>query len=116
MKKKKKNRLLPWITGVLLLLVISTSVYAYNLIFKPFSLSETAYIYIDQDKNYEKVVDQLKAKAGAAVGTYIPATGRENESCEQNKNRKIRHKGWHDHAGCDTTFAVGKSNARESYF
>ncbi len=64
MKKKKKNRLLPWITGVLLLLVISTSVYAYNLIFKPFSLSETAYIYIDQDKNYEKVVDQLKAKAG----------------------------------------------------
>jgi UPF0755 protein len=63
-KKKKKNRLLPWITGVLLLLVISTSVYAYNLIFKPFSLSETAYIYIDQDKNYEKVVDQLKAKAG----------------------------------------------------
>jgi UPF0755 protein len=63
-KKKKKHNILRWIIGLLLLLILSAGFYAYSLVFKPFSLSETVYIYIDEQKNYEEVVSQLKKKAG----------------------------------------------------
>jgi UPF0755 protein len=63
-KKKKKQRILRWIIGILLLLIVSAGFYAYSLVFKPFSLSETVYIHIDEQKNYEEVVSQLKEKAG----------------------------------------------------
>lgn len=63
-KKKKKNSLLLWIIGILLLLIVSAGIYAYSLIFKPFSLPETVYIYIDKQKNYAEVVAQLQEKAG----------------------------------------------------
>jgi len=63
-KKKKINTLRLWIVGILLLLILSAGIYAYRLIFKPFSLSETVYIYIDEQKNYEEVVLQLQEKAG----------------------------------------------------
>ena len=63
-KKKKKHNILRWIIGLLLLLILSAGFYAYSLVFKPFSLPETVYIYIDEQKNYEEVVSQLKKKAG----------------------------------------------------
>jgi UPF0755 protein len=63
-KKKKTNSLLLWIIGILLLLIVSAGTYAYSLIFKPFSLPETVYVYIDEQKNYEEVISQLQEKAG----------------------------------------------------
>ncbi|MCE5180097.1 MAG: endolytic transglycosylase MltG [Porphyromonadaceae bacterium] len=61
MKKKKKPLL--WIASLLMLLVVAAGIYIYSMIMTPFSLSETTYIYIDSQKNYEKVVDQLQEKA-----------------------------------------------------
>lgn len=63
-KKKKKKRILLWVTGILLLLVFSAGVYAFGIIFKPFSMPDTVYIYIDGQKKYEDVVRQLREKAG----------------------------------------------------
>lgn len=63
-KKKKKKRILLWVTGILLLLVFSAGVYAFGIIFKPFSMPDTVYIYIDGQKKYEDVVWQLREKAG----------------------------------------------------
>lgn len=63
MKKKKKSILL-WAIGILLLLIVSAGIYAYSIIFKPFSLPETVYIYINGQKKYEDVVSQLREKAG----------------------------------------------------
>lgn len=62
-QKKKKNRLLIWVLSIILLGIIVTGIILYNMVFKPFRLNETAYIYIDSDKNYENVVSQLKEKA-----------------------------------------------------
>lgn len=63
-KKKKNNKPLLWILAVLLLLILSVGFYAYRMVFRPFSLPETVYIYIDEQKNYEEVVAQLQEKAG----------------------------------------------------
>lgn len=62
-KQKKKNRTWLWILGVLVIIAIGAGTYLYSTVFKPFRLTETAYIYIDSDKNYENVVSQLKEKA-----------------------------------------------------
>ena len=51
------------IIGILLLIFIGSGTYLYRLIFQPFSLSETVYIDIDRERNYEKVVNQLKEEA-----------------------------------------------------
>jgi conserved hypothetical protein, YceG family len=61
-KKKKKSRPILWIIMIVLLLVTAGGIYAYSTVFKPFELRETVYIYIDQEKSYEKVVEQLKEK------------------------------------------------------
>ncbi|MDR0422660.1 MAG: endolytic transglycosylase MltG [Proteiniphilum sp.] len=62
--KKKKNRILPAIAGILLLICAVAGLRLYNMIFQPFSLPETVYIYIDREENYEEVVRQLEEKAG----------------------------------------------------
>ena len=63
-KPKKKGRsIFLWIGVALLLIVIAGVIVVRQTIFKPFNLEETAYIYIDKEKNYEDVVLQLK-KAG----------------------------------------------------
>ncbi len=59
-KTNKKRKPLFLITGMLLLLVITGGIYAYRVIFRPVALKETIYIYIDQEKNYENVITQLK--------------------------------------------------------
>lgn len=63
-KKKKKKNILLWVSGTLLLLVVSAGIFAFSIISKPFSLSETVYIYIDGQKKYEDVVTQIRDKAG----------------------------------------------------
>jgi UPF0755 protein len=61
-KRIKQRKPLRLIIGLLLLLIIATGIYAYSVIFKPNDLKETIYIYIDEKKSYEEVVQQLKEK------------------------------------------------------
>ena len=61
-KRIKQRKPLRMIIGLLLLLIIATGIYAYSVIFKPNDLKETIYIYIDEKKSYEEVVQQLKEK------------------------------------------------------
>ncbi len=61
-KKNKKRGALLWFTGILVLLIIAAGVFAYSIIFKPINIEETIYIYIDQEKSYNDVVNQLKEK------------------------------------------------------
>ncbi|WP_019541215.1 endolytic transglycosylase MltG [Proteiniphilum acetatigenes] len=63
-KKKKRNKTVLLITGSLLLVFIAAGIYLYSTVFQPFSLTETTYIHIDQEKSYEEVVRQLKEEAG----------------------------------------------------
>lgn len=63
-KKKKKNKPLLWISSLLILIILTVGFYTYRMVFLPFSLPETIYIYIDEQKNYEEVVTQLKEKVG----------------------------------------------------
>ncbi len=61
--KKKTNRLLLWVAAVSLLLILLVGIYADRLIYQPFSPGDTVYIYIDEKRNYEEVIDQLQKKA-----------------------------------------------------
>ena len=61
--KKKRTNIVLFIIGILLLITISAGIYIYNTIFEPFDLTETVYIYIDEEKEYDYVVSQLKEKA-----------------------------------------------------
>lgn len=62
---QQKNKKRTWlrILTVVLIIGIGAGAYLYSTVFKPFRLNETAYIYIDSDKNYEDIVYQLKEKA-----------------------------------------------------
>lgn len=62
-KKKKRNKVIRLIFGILLLAAIATGIFLYNTAFQPFSLSDTVYIHIDKETNYEEVVRQLKEEA-----------------------------------------------------
>lgn len=61
-KKRKNSKIALWIAGILLVVVVGAFIYAYRLIFKPFSPSETVYIYVDEKRDYDEVVRQLKEK------------------------------------------------------
>lgn len=58
--KKKVNKVIFWIIISLLLIAIIGAFVVRRTIFKPFNLEETAYIYINKEKNYEDVISQLK--------------------------------------------------------
>lgn len=62
-KKKKRNKILLLVVGIIFLSLVATGIYLYNTIFQPFSLPEAAYIHIDREKSYEDVVRQLKKEA-----------------------------------------------------
>ncbi len=47
----------------MLLLLVSASFYLYRLVFAPFTPAETVYIYVDEERNYEEVIRQLKEQA-----------------------------------------------------
>ncbi len=61
--KRKKHKSIFWTAGVLLLILLTVVIYAYRLIFAPLSPTETVYIYIDEERNYEEVIRQLEEKA-----------------------------------------------------
>lgn len=62
-KKKKRNKIALLIVGILFLALTATGIYLYKTIFRPFSLPDTAYIYIDRETDFENVVMQLKEDA-----------------------------------------------------
>jgi len=114
-KKKKINTLRLWIVGILLLLILSAGIYAYRLIFKPFSLSETVYIYIDEQKNYEEVVLQLQEKADFLPKNISSVSG-VDELPEQSENGTVCYQRRYDNARCLTPFAFRKPNTGQSHF
>ena len=61
-KKNNRRKSIIWIVSILLLLVITVVIFTYTLVFKPTELTETVYIYIDENRNYEDVVSQLREK------------------------------------------------------
>lgn len=62
--KKKINRKKTVILSVsiLLLLIVASAAILYKMVFKPIELTDTIYIYIDKNSDYDEVVDQLKEK------------------------------------------------------
>ncbi|MEA5046510.1 MAG: endolytic transglycosylase MltG [Petrimonas sp.] len=58
--KKKGSKIILWIVLSLLLIAIIGAIVAKKTILAPFNLKETAYLYIDKEKNYEDVISQLK--------------------------------------------------------
>jgi len=58
--KRKGRKIFLWAVLSLLMIVIVGAVVVRKTIFKPFNLEETVYIYIDNEKNYEEVITQLK--------------------------------------------------------
>ena len=49
--------------GIVLLVILATGAYLYYSVFRPFSLPQTVYLYIDREADYEEVVAQLDDKA-----------------------------------------------------
>lgn len=66
-KKRNKKKAIAWVAGTLLALLLAAGGYVYSLVFKPFSVQETVYIYIDRDMDYDQVVAQIDEK------TALPA-------------------------------------------
>jgi UPF0755 protein len=62
--KKRKNRPLLWISGVLLLLILSVGIYAYRIIFEPIKIDEGTFIFIDGNTTYDDVVNMLDTEVG----------------------------------------------------
>ncbi|MDO5666097.1 MAG: endolytic transglycosylase MltG [Bacteroidia bacterium] len=58
--RKEGRKIILWIIIFLLLIAIIGAIVVRRTIFKPFNLKETAYIYINKEKNYEDVISQLK--------------------------------------------------------
>ena len=69
-KKRNRKKTIIWIASIFILLLVATTTIIYNMVFKPIELSETMYIYIDKNSDYEEVVDQLQEKATLPNG-YI---------------------------------------------
>ena len=62
LKKRNRKRIFIWIASITLLLIVAIAAFLYSLVFKPIELTEEVYIYIDEERDYETVVDQLKEK------------------------------------------------------
>ncbi len=56
---KKRNKIVPIIFLSLLILCVAGFFIVRNLVFKPFEIEKTEYIYIDNESDFENVIDQL---------------------------------------------------------
>lgn len=61
-KKRNRRKTVIWTVSILLLSIIAIATFTYSLIFKSIELAEAEYIYIDEKKDYEEVIDQLQEK------------------------------------------------------
>lgn len=61
-KNKSRKKIFFWIISIIILLAITSTVFTYRMVFKPIGLPETEYLYIDNNSNYDDVIDQIKEK------------------------------------------------------
>lgn len=61
-QNKNKKKIFFWIISIIILLAITSTVFTYRMVFKPIGLPETEYLYIDNNSNYDDVIDQIKEK------------------------------------------------------
>lgn len=59
-QKKRGRKIILWTLFLLFIMALAAVFVAKRTIFKPFNIKETAYIYIDKERNYEDVISQLK--------------------------------------------------------
>jgi len=62
-QNRKGHTIAIWIVGIVVMMGVAGIIYLKNGIFKPFQLEEPVYIYIDEEKNFEDVINQLEEKA-----------------------------------------------------
>ena len=64
MGKKQKNHIVQiWIVVILVVAIIAGVICLKNSIFKPFKPGKTVYVYVDEKRNFDDLVLQLKQKA-----------------------------------------------------
>lgn len=63
MKSKRIKSIITIVIIALLAIGLGAAIYGYNVISTGFNIDKTVYIYIDQDKDYDKVVKQLTDSA-----------------------------------------------------
>lgn len=69
-KKKKRTRLIIWLFVVFTIVVIGLGFWSYKTVLAPFNMNQTAYVYIDSDKDFEKIVSQLKSAGLPSEKTF----------------------------------------------
>ncbi len=62
--KRKRYKKAGWIFSLAVLLIIGAVFYLKKTVFKPFTPDTTVYIYIDEKRDFDDIVHQLKEKAG----------------------------------------------------
>lgn len=62
-QKRSRKRVIGWVVGILLLVILAAGGYLYQLVFRPFSLPQTVFLYIDNNAGYDEVMAQLDEKA-----------------------------------------------------
>lgn len=61
-KKINRKKTVIWSVSILLLLIVASAAILYKMVFKPIELTDTIYIYIDKNSDYDEVVDQMNEK------------------------------------------------------
>lgn len=61
-KKINRKKTVIWSVSILLLLIVASAAILYRMVFKQIELTDTVYIYIDKNSDYDEVVDQLNEK------------------------------------------------------
>ena len=60
--KRKRYKKAGWIFSLAVLLIIGAVFYLKKTVFKPFTPDTTVYIYIDEKRDFDDIVHQLKEK------------------------------------------------------
>ncbi len=61
-KKINRKKTVILSVSILLLLIVASAAILYRMVFKQIELTDTVYIYIDKNSDYDEVVDQLNEK------------------------------------------------------
>lgn len=61
-KMINRKKTVIWSVSILLLLIVASAAILYKMVFKQIELTDTIYIYIDKNSDYDEVVDQMNEK------------------------------------------------------